>query len=147
MSRVYLLWFGLAFCAGALLPIQAGMNARLREVLGSPFRASLVSFLVGTLVLLVLALLLRGGPAEPRQAPWWAWLGGVLGATLLTVTLILVPRLGAAALFAAVVAGQLSMATLIDHFGLVGYPALPVSASRLLGLVLLAVGALLVLRR
>ncbi|MFY0562789.1 DMT family transporter [Archangium lansingense] len=147
MLRAQLLWFAIAFGMGALLPVQAGMNVRLRDALGSPYRASLVSFFLGTVALLVVVLLTRGETAEPKQAPWWAWVGGFIGATLVTGTVLLTPRLGAAALFAALVAGQLAAAALIDHFGLVGYPELPFSASRAVGIVLLLAGALLVLRR
>lgn len=147
MLRAQLVWFAFAFGMGALLPVQAGMNARLREALGSPYRASFVSFFVGTVALVVLVLLTRGEPAEPRQAPWWAWVGGLIGATLVTGAVVLTPRLGAAALFAALVAGQLTAAAVIDHFGLVGYPVLPFSSSRAVGIVLLLAGALLVLRR
>lgn len=148
MSRLYLLWFVLAFSMGSLFPLQAGMNAQLRQALGSPFRASLINFIIGTVLLLCLALLLQADhPAEPRRVAWWAWLGGVLGATHVTGAILLAPRLGAAALFAGMVAGQLTTAAAIDHFGLVGYPAVPLSWPRVLGVVLLVAGALLVLRR
>jgi uncharacterized membrane protein YdcZ (DUF606 family) len=61
--------------------------------------------------------------------------------------LFLTPKLGGAALFSALVAGQLAAAALIDHFGLMGYPVQPFSSSRALGIALLLAGALLVLRR
>ena len=73
----------LALVAGAALPVQAGLNAQLATFVGGPIRASMISFAVGTLVLLVLALVTtRGVVATGRlgQIPWWGWLGGAVGA-------------------------------------------------------------------
>ncbi|QRK07481.1 DMT family transporter [Archangium violaceum] len=68
MFRAQLVWLVFAFGMGTLLPVQTGMNVRLREVVGSPYRASLVSFFVGTVALLVLVLLTRAEPSE-RSPP------------------------------------------------------------------------------
>jgi transporter family-2 protein len=63
---LYLLF---AFAAGVALPFQAGINAELAEWLHSPVRAAFVSFLVGTLILLVAALLVtRPLPSANRSA-------------------------------------------------------------------------------
>jgi bacterial/archaeal transporter family-2 protein len=72
-----------AFAAGVVLPFQAGINAELAGWLHSPLRTAFVSFLVGTLVLLVAAVLVtRPLPSANRlgAAPWWVWVGGALGA-------------------------------------------------------------------
>ena len=58
MAFVFLV---LAFVAGGGLPVQAGLNARLAEWVGGPIRASLISFSVGTLVLLVITLIATRG--------------------------------------------------------------------------------------
>ena len=71
------------FAAGAMLPVQFGINAQLADWVGSPLRATLVSFAVGTVVLFFAALVFaRGWPGTERlgDAPWWVWLGGLLGA-------------------------------------------------------------------
>jgi transporter family-2 protein len=78
-----LLYLAFGFAAGAMLPFQFGINAQLAHWVGSPVRASLVSFVVGTLALLVVTLLfVRGWPGSDRitGAPWWVWAGGLLGA-------------------------------------------------------------------
>jgi transporter family-2 protein len=72
-----------AFAAGAMLPIQFGINARLARWIESPVRAALVSFIVGALALLVVTLALyRNLPTASRlaDAPWWVWVGGLFGA-------------------------------------------------------------------
>ncbi|MES9996551.1 DMT family transporter [Desulfovibrio aminophilus] len=139
----------LALLAGALMPVQAGINARLRLTLGTPEQAALVSFAVGTLALAAYALILRlpwPPAAEMSQAPWWSWTGGVLGAFFVAVTVMLAPRLGAATMMAWIIAGQLAASIALDHFGLVGYALREASPLRMLGAALLVAGAVLVQR-
>jgi bacterial/archaeal transporter family-2 protein len=71
-----------AIVAGALLPIQAGINAQLAKSLGHPLWAASVSFALGTLALLIFTLALHIPlPAISRaiQMPWYFWIGGLLG--------------------------------------------------------------------
>jgi bacterial/archaeal transporter family-2 protein len=129
--------------AGALVGLQAPINARLGRSVGSVQAASL-SFLIGTAVLLVIAAFVRGGLGSlghVREVPWWALVGGLLGAVYVTVALIAVRTLGASGLTAVVIAGQLAISVAIDRFGLFGVVRTQIGASRILGLVLLAVGA------
>ena len=144
MLWVYLL---LAFAAGAMLPFQAGINAQLADWVNSPFRAAFVSFLVGTLVLLVIsALVLKPLPSWTKlgDAPWWVWIGGALGAVYVTGALISAPKLGAATLVALVVAGQALASLAVDHFGWVGFAENPISLGRIGGMLLIAAGVVLV---
>lgn len=132
-----------AIAAGAMLPMQFGINAQLASWLGSPLRATLVSFAVGTAVLLVAALLFARGVTEGRDlggAPWWVWVGGFLGAFYVLGSVVTAPKLGAAALFAFILAGQAVASLAVDHFGWVGFEENPVTPGRLLGLVLVAAG-------
>ena len=136
-----------ALAAGAMLPFQVGMNAVLAGALGSPLRAALVSFVVGTAALLALVLLVaRGVPTGERvaEAPWWVWAGGLLGAFYVFGSIVAGPRLGAVTFVALILAGQAVASLLVDHFGLVGFDEQPVSAGRVVGLALLAAGVVLV---
>jgi bacterial/archaeal transporter family-2 protein len=63
------------------------------------------------------------------------WLGGIIGVVYVIATMMLAPRLGAASFIAAIVAGQMIMALLIDHYGLIGFPRHTIDISRLLGAV------------
>lgn len=138
-----------AICIGALLPLQALINARLGQLtLGAAF-ASLASFLVGSTALLALWLAWRppapAGAVGIAQAPWWAWTGGLIGAAFVMAATVLVPRLGAAALICLVVFGQLAGSLLLDHFGVL-HPRQPVDALKLAGVALVGLGMLLVVR-
>lgn len=136
-----------ALAAGTMLPFQAGINAQLSHWVGSPVRASFVSFAVGTVALLVLVLALyRGWPGSGRMgaAPWWVWVGGLLGAFYVLGSIVSAPKLGAVTLIALVLAGQAAASLLVDHFGWVGFPEHPISLGRIVGMALLAGGVALV---
>lgn len=137
----------LALVAGMLMPVQAGVNALLKNHLQSSEAAAFVSFAVGTLVLGVYLVLRRIplplGPAA-HQADWWMWLGGTLGAFFVAATIFLAFRLGAGTMMGLIVAGQLFAAIILDHFGLLGFPLHPVSWQRLAGAGLLVAGAVLI---
>jgi bacterial/archaeal transporter family-2 protein len=140
-------YLAFAFAAGAMLPLQFGINAELARWVESPVRAALVSFAVGTAVLLAAAVpLLRGWPEVERlgSAPWWAWAGGALGAFYVLGSIVTAPRLGAATLVAMVLAGQAVASLLVDHFGWVGFEEHPVTPGRFAGVLLLGAGVLLV---
>ena len=132
-----------AVAAGAMLPIQFGINAQLASWVGSPVRATLVSFALGAVVLLVAMLVFaRDWPGRSAlgAAPWWVWVGGCLGAFYVLGTVVTAPKLGAAALFAFILAGQAVASLAVDHFGWVGFEENPVTPGRLLGLALVAAG-------
>lgn len=139
----------LALGLGVLLPVQAGVNAQLRSTLGAPVAAALVSFLVGTAALAAGVLVSRAplpiGSAW-AASPWWHWVGGLIGALYVAGAIVLAPRLGAATLIAAVVAGQMLASLLLDHFGWVGFPVHEVTPLRLAGAGLIVAGVLLVQR-
>jgi bacterial/archaeal transporter family-2 protein len=143
MALAFLL---LAVVAGSALPFQAGINARLATFVGGPIRASAISFAVGTLVLVVVALVVTRGVVSTGRVgsvPWWGWLGGAVGAGYVASTVAAAPRLGALNLFAAVIFGQLLCSVVLDHFGVL-YKEHSLSAGRLAGVMLLAAGVVLV---
>ena len=134
-----------ALAAGAMLPIQFGINAQLAEWLGGSVRAALVSFVVGALGLLAAALVAsRGWPERAGDAPWWVWTGGLLGAFYVLGSIVTAPKLGAATLVALILAGQAIASLLVDHFGWVGFEEHPITPLRVAGVVLLAGGVALV---
>lgn len=139
----------LAFVAGTAVPVQFAVNAELRGAAGGPVIAAAISFLVGTLALLVALLVAgEGVPAlsDLAGAPWWAWAGGFLGAFYVTASIILTPRLGAVATVGFIIAGQVAMSIILDRFGLLNLPVQLVTLPKLGGAVLVIVGAVIVLR-
>jgi transporter family-2 protein len=146
MNWLFLLF---AFVAGGLLAVQAGVNGQLGSRLGQPMLATLASFAIGTLVLILYVVAARTPWPEVRtmtRYPWWIWTGGLLGIVYVLATVILAQRLGAAVFISLVVAGQMVVSLLLDHYGLIGFPERPITANRLLGAALLGVGVVLMRR-
>ncbi len=138
----------LAATAGAMVAVQAGVNAQLSHWVGSPIRAAFVSFLIGTTALLLLAVVAvrKSFPSASRlgDAPWWIWIGGLLGAFYVAVAIVSAPKLGAATLIAAVVAGQTVASVVVDQYGWVGFKEQHLTPGRILGMVLVVSGVALV---
>jgi transporter family-2 protein len=144
MVWLYLLF---AVAAGAMLPFQFGINAQLSSWVNSPIRAAFVSFLVGTIALLILSAFVRKPlPSLARlgDVPWWVWIGGLLGACYVTGSIVAAPKLGAVTLAAAIVFGQTLASVVVDQYGWVGFEKQHASPGRLIGVLLVATGVVLV---
>jgi transporter family-2 protein len=142
------LFVALAVFAGALLPLQALINARLGHAIGGTLMAAAVSFVVGTVALLAIV----GAQRQPLPAwsemarlPTWIWTGGLIGAVYVAIAILAVPRLGAAALIALVVLGQMVASLALDQFGVL-QNAHPINAVRVLGAALVLAGVVLVMQ-
>src|SRR6478609_2557111 len=147
MSRTLAVVLGVG--AGCLVGMQAPINSRLGKSVGST-EAATISFVVGTVALVLILLVVRGGVGglvHVGRAPWWALVGGLLGAVYVSVALIAVRTLGASGLTAVVIGGQLAISVAIDRFGLLGVAKQGVGVQRILGLAMLAVGVVLVVRK
>jgi transporter family-2 protein len=139
----------IAVLAGVGLTVQVALNSQLRVVVGHPAVATLLSFVVGTLVVGAYVLAARAPlPVGARLggAPWWVWLGGAIGAAYVLSTIVLAPRLGPGALLGAIVFGQMAAALVVEHFGWLGLPAHAVNVPRVAGALLIVAGVVLVRR-
>ncbi|CAN5435132.1 DMT family transporter [soil metagenome] len=146
MSNNYL-FLALAVLAGAMMPTQAATNNKMAVVVDSPILAAFISFFIGTAALFVYVVA-SGTPlsnlASVKDAPPIAWVGCLLGAFFVTMTVLLAPRLGVAMTFSLIIAGQMLVTLVIDHFGLLGVPVQPVSIPRLAGILLVTAGVVLI---
>ncbi|MEM1131829.1 MAG: DMT family transporter [Pseudomonadota bacterium] len=139
----------LPILAGVGLALQPLLNTRVATPLGSPLWAAAISFVVGTLGLFLAILAARAAVPELGRfsdVPPVAWSAGLLGAFFVIVTILAVPQIGTASLIALVIAGQIIAAIALDHFGIMQVPK-PASIERLLGGVILIIGAVLVVRQ
>ena len=147
MTRIMLL--AVALFAGALLPIQGALNSKMGKSIDNPVLAAFISFLVGSIALCFYLLLTKqpfSFSVAYKQAPWYAWLGGLLGTFYVAGTIIILPRLGVALTFSLVVVGQLFIALIMDHFGLLGVEVKSINFYRILGVFFLITGVVLIRR-
>ena len=127
---------GLGVVCGALMAAQGAINGRLASGIGGPVQAALISFSVGT------AVLLAANVAFPTRRSSDL----VLGAVVVGTAALAVPRIGVAAWIAAFIAGQLGAAVLYDQFGAFGQAVRPATPLRLLGVGFLLLGVYMVRR-
>ncbi|HNU07552.1 MAG TPA: DMT family transporter [Pyrinomonadaceae bacterium] len=141
-------WFiFLAIAAGMMMPAQAAINNRLSGYVESPILSAFISLLVGT-VALGIYIVAAGVPvsnlANARNAPAIAWAGGVFGAFFVASAVILVPKIGVALTFSLIIAGQMLITLLIDHFGWFGADVRPVNLPRAIGAAMITIGVVLI---
>ena len=143
------LWAILGIVAGACIAIQAPINTQLSRMLGgAPTVAAGISFFAGAVVLgLISVLLIRGEGRSldwSAPTPWLYFAGGCLGAVYVTTAVLLTPRIGAAAVMAFAVTGQLLAGILIDRTGFLGVAVREIGVGRMMGAVLLVAGAVMI---
>jgi transporter family-2 protein len=134
---------------GMALSLQVGLNSVVRLHVGSAAGAALINFVVGTAALACALLVTRApipGAAQLAGIPAWAWLAGLAGASYVAGSAVIGPMIGGAAFIALIVAGQMAGAMVLDHFGVLGFPARPVNAMRLAGVALVVLGVVLLSR-
>jgi transporter family-2 protein len=135
--------------AGGFIALQSPINSHLGKHVGA-LQGAFLSFAIGTLALLVAAAVAKGGVGRLSDVggvgSWVYVTGGVLGAGYVTVALLSLPSLGTGGVIAATIAGELTVAVLIDQFGWFGVSQQTISPARVAGIVLLALGVLLVVR-
>lgn len=143
-----LLWSLLGIVSGALIAFQAPINTQLGRGLGMPLAAACISFLAGAVVLTVASVVMSRvqgvTPNFRAPAPWLFVAGGLLGAMYVTTAILLIPRVGAAALMAFLVAGQLLTSIVLDRIGFLGMAVREISLGRVMGALLLLSGALMI---
>lgn len=133
--------------AGGLIALQAPINAGLGKATGN-LPAALVSFLVGTvaLLLIVVASGKAGGVGSSFDVRWYYLVGGLLGAVYVATALIAVSSIGAAGVAAATITGQLVASVILDRLGVLGLEEVALTPERMLGVGMLLAGTYLVVR-
>ena len=123
---------------------------RFGERIGS-FEAIAASVFFSALIAATVLLVLRqslAGFGEALRSPWWYWVGGGgMGVVVVFTITVVTPQIGATATIGLLIAGQLAMGVLIDRYGWFGVEQVPLNWPRVVGVLLLAVGALLALRK
>ncbi len=142
-----LIYIIFAVLAGTVLPLQTGLNVQLGKSVEQPIFAAFTSFLIGTIGLLIYLLVLKfdfSSIAQSKTVSPVVWSAGILGAFYVATVIILAPKLGTALTFSLIVAGQMAVSLIFDHYGLLSLPIKHINFQRLLGLTFLMAGVLLI---
>ena len=146
MAGYSLLYLAIAALAGLTMALQGSMNSMLGKKIGI-FESSLIAHLSAALIFIILILLnIRKGNIEAwREAPWYLYLGGLLGVIITYTVIVSIPELGMGVATTAIVTAQVSTACLLDHLGAFGLEKVPFSWLKLIGIIFLAIGVRLML--
>ena len=145
MSSQYLFALIAIAVGGACISTQAPINARLGSYVGDPVVAAAISFIVGAIVLSLIVVLRGAVPSggQMAAAPWWAWVGGALGAVYVWAAVWSVGTLGVLTMVAALIFGQLAAALVLDAVGAFGLQVREISWTRIAAVGLVAAGLVL----
>lgn len=132
---------------GVVTALQAPINSALGRATDT-FQAAFISFLVGTLALLVIVIFTGGfAPLKGAANVSWVYLtGGFLGVAYVATVLVTVRYLGAGGVTAATVTGMLGSSLIIDKLGILQLEKIAITWPRVIGAILLVVGTLLIVR-
>ena len=139
-----------------LVSLAAGIAGSIQVAIAGAFgrrigvlEATSFAAVVGALAVLATTAVARqglGGVAEGFRVPPWLWLGGIMGAIVVTTISYAPQKIGTFATIGLLIAGQLVAGVVIDALGLFGLEKIPLTIQRVVALVLLSGGALLILR-
>ncbi len=139
----------LVVVTGVLNTVQSGSNAMLNKTLERPLWAVVVVFSVALTTSLVVAIVSGQrlpNPDDIALVPWWAWCGGILGATYILSMVLAADVLGAAVFMGLTVTMAVITSLAMDHFGLLGFEVRQAGIGRIVGGVLMVAGLALIAR-
>ena len=137
-----------SLAAGIAGAAQASVSGALGRRVGTVGAAGFGVVLAAILVVALALVFGRGGSIVASiHQPRWMWLGGLFGALIVLAIAYAPPRIGTFATVALLIAGQLAAGAMIDAFGWMGSPRIPMTVTRAAGLLLVAAGAALTLKR
>ncbi len=135
--------------AGLMVPFQAIINSKLSSEIGHPIVAGFISFTGGFLVFLTLMIV---GPVQFPNIKQLADInplllcGGFIGSCFVYGAIIAVPKIGSTAWVSLIIAGQLAISLILDHYGILGLPIKPINLYRVIGGLLLFSGTFLIVK-
>jgi transporter family-2 protein len=138
------LYLALAFAMGLTMSIYLPMNSSVAKYLGSTIAANVTFFLVALLTSVFIFLL--SGQVYTihhlKDVPALLYLAGFISAFVVLGTTFLIPHIGARKFFILLITGQILMAIIISHFGVLESPKDPITMKKMIGAVLVLVGAI-----
>jgi transporter family-2 protein len=136
----------IALAGGVAVALQSPLASMLSQRLGI-LESIFIIHIGGALFSLVPLLVIGGGRLDQwRSAPWYALCAGIFGLVVIAAVSYTIPRVGVAASIVTIVAGQLTVSTLLDQYGLLGTQVRPLEPTRILGLAVVMLGVWLTVR-
>jgi transporter family-2 protein len=144
---VNLFYLFLAALSGAAMALQGTFNASLGKIIGL-WESTLLIHIIGVITVIVIMIAVGCGLnnyGKLGQVPWYAFLGGVLNVLIIYAVIRSIPQIGVGNATTAIIVAQISTAVLIDAMGAFGMKKIGFQYLDILGILLLAAGAKLLL--
>ncbi|MEK4424926.1 DMT family transporter [Solibacillus sp. FSL K6-1523] len=143
------IWRVVGVTAGMLMAIQIAINGQLAKVLHSSSHAALVSFFVGATTLIVIVGVMDRSYTnitEPfkQSAPWWIWIGGILGGAYVLINVFLVNQIGTGQTVILALFGQITGSLMVEKFGLFHSLKNQIKRIQVFGLIVMIAGVFLI---
>ena len=143
-SILLIILIGLA--GGVAVGLQSPMASMITQRLGI-FESVFIVHIGGALIALIPLLIYGGGKlSQWRSVPWYALGAGIFGLVVIAAISYMIPRVGVAASITTVVAGQLMVGVILDHYGLLGASVRSLDVTRVVGLAVVLVGVWLTVK-
>jgi len=143
-SILLIILIGLA--GGVAVGLQSPLASMISQRLGL-FESVFIIHLGGALIALIPLLIYGGGKlAQWRNVPWYALGAGIFGLIVVGSVSYMIPRIGIAAAITTIVAGQLLVGTILDHYGLLGSSGRSMDLRRAFGLAVVLAGVWLTVK-
>lgn len=139
------MYISLAFLLGILMSIYLPMNSSVSRYVGSSITANMTFFFVALLTSIVIFLIFGQFDTvnKVKEVPIYLYLTGFISAFMILGTTFLIPHLGARKFFILLIAGQILMAVLVSHLGILESPKDPINMKKLIGASLVIMGAII----
>lgn len=142
------LWQLAAVLSGCLSAVVGAILASLGQVIGSAIQATTVLFAIATVVMIVFCCIngsiIKMKKAFTTNAPWWIWMGGILGAIIVYGNAWLIPLIGVSVFMMALLIGQLLLSLLMERNGWLGAPKKHISWTQIIGILIMLTGVFLI---
>jgi len=142
------LWQLAAVLSGCLSAVVGAILASLGQVIGSAIQATTVLFAIATAVIIVFCCIngsvIKVRKAFTTNAPWWIWMGGILGAIIVYGNAWLIPMIGVSVFMMALLIGQLLLSLLMERNGWLGAPKKHISWIQYVGILIMLMGVFLI---
>lgn len=147
MLKILSLPLVLAAASGAAMALQGTLNSQLSQKTAL-LSSTLAVHIIGTIVALGAILVWKVPVFQHKwsEIPWYLYMGGLLSVIIIALVALTISRVGVSNATTAIIVGQVSIAVIIDHLGFFGVQKIPWNPWQILGLILFATGAKLLIR-
>jgi len=142
-SILFILLIGLA--GGVAIGLQSPMASLITQRLGL-FESVFIVHLGGAVIALIPILIYGSKLGQWRNVPWYTLGAGFFGLVVIGSISFMIPRIGVAAAITTIIAGQLLVGTILDHYGLLGAAAKSLDGTRAFGLLVVLAGVWLTVK-